>query len=393
MDAVGTIIIGGGIAGLACARRLHDRGHPFLLLTDRLGGRMYAGGAPAENFGATYVTSDYTATAPYVHRGRPIRIRDAWFWDRDRFVTFLHPRNLWHRRAIGALYARLIVFRKHLNQLRSHSPRECQLELLHHDALLERATEEPAVDFIARHGLEEVNEVFSGPIVTSTLFAETNEINTFYFLGALMPMLVPTYVADFSGSTAALTAGMKDQAVIERVTNLSPASDGRYLVSSERRQWLADRVVLATPPHNTRAFAPALDHAASDGVRERPSHVWHVAGRRKREFLPGKLIFLPTTGEPTVIYPLLPGRCDLLFTRSADCDLSTYYDDPQVVQHVAWKTAVVLSSRRWRCLVPRRNLYMIGDYNICGLEDSFRTGLFAANHILQSATERSPQAV
>ena len=35
-----TIIIGGGISGLACARHLHDANIPFVLIADRLGGRL-----------------------------------------------------------------------------------------------------------------------------------------------------------------------------------------------------------------------------------------------------------------------------------------------------------------------------------------------------------------
>jgi len=34
------VIIGGGISGLACARRLCDAKASFLLVTDHLGGRM-----------------------------------------------------------------------------------------------------------------------------------------------------------------------------------------------------------------------------------------------------------------------------------------------------------------------------------------------------------------
>jgi len=53
-----TIIIGGGISGLACARRLYDRGRPFLLITQNIGGRIRPSTTGAVNLGAYYVRSD-----------------------------------------------------------------------------------------------------------------------------------------------------------------------------------------------------------------------------------------------------------------------------------------------------------------------------------------------
>ena len=51
--------------------------------------------------------------------------------------------------------------------------------------------------------------------------------------------------------------------------------------------------------------------------------------------------------------------------------------------------AIQLSQREWRPLQPRRNLFTIGDYNVCGLEDSYLTGLFAANKIIEQVRRNS----
>ncbi len=69
---VETVIIGGGIAGLACARRLHDSQRPFLLITEDVGGRIRVSKDGAVNVGAYYVRSDYTHVNRFVDRGRRI---------------------------------------------------------------------------------------------------------------------------------------------------------------------------------------------------------------------------------------------------------------------------------------------------------------------------------
>src|SRR5690349_9560748 len=101
MPACETVIIGGGVAGLACARRLHRAGREFRLITDRLGGRMYANGGATRNFGATYLTRDYRHVGRFVDRGSRIRRRDCYFPDGDGLTTLFHPRNVKLARALA----------------------------------------------------------------------------------------------------------------------------------------------------------------------------------------------------------------------------------------------------------------------------------------------------
>ncbi|MBV8677119.1 MAG: FAD-dependent oxidoreductase [Planctomycetaceae bacterium] len=383
MRTYDTVIVGGGIAGLACARQLRAAGHDFFLVTDRLGGRMFANGAAMHNFGATYVTSDYRHIGRFIDRGRRVRWRDVFFHDGVRFLTIWHPSNLRHRRALLRLYARLIEFRGHLNRLRALSPRVCQAELLRDDPLLGRATREPAAEFVARNGLADLNATFVAPMVNSTVFTTFEQVNTFYYLAVLMPILLPTYLADFSRTIPRLTAGLCDRIGVERVVALETSPRGGFAVTTTLRDLRARNVVVATPAHNLRDFGTGLDPSwiGTDGVREIPIVTLHVRGRRRDEYRPEKLVFLRPDEAATVLIPLEPGL-DMLFAPTPEPDLAPYFEHHEVAARVRWKTAIQLSGACWRRLAPRPGLYTIGDYNICGLEDSYLTGLFAANRIV-----------
>lgn len=343
---------------------------------------MHAVGRPLRNFGATYITSDYRHVGRFVRAGRRIFMGEVSFWDGNDFVTILHPGNLRRLPAIGRLYWQLIGFRRRLNRLRAQVPRLCQAELLGRDPVLARAVREPAADFVRRHGLEEIDRIFAGPIVGSTVFCKTHEVNTFYFLACLMPILLPTYVADFSTALPALTAGYEGRILGEKAVLLEPEAGGVYTVATRTKIFRARHVVVATPARNTHLFCPGLDCAGAARAREISVCALYVAGRRKRTYPSGRIVFPRAGGAATVLMPAERDGTDLLFSPDAEPDLSEYYESYRVEGQVRWKTAIVLSGAEWRPLSPRKNLFTIGDHNICGLEDSFLTGLHAANRIV-----------
>ncbi|MCY7302897.1 MAG: NAD(P)/FAD-dependent oxidoreductase [Thermoleophilia bacterium] len=73
---VETMIIGGGIASLACAPRLHEEQRPFLLITEDIGGRIRPPADGRVNVGAYHVRSDYTHVNRFADRGRRIKRRN-----------------------------------------------------------------------------------------------------------------------------------------------------------------------------------------------------------------------------------------------------------------------------------------------------------------------------
>ncbi|MCL1593697.1 MAG: FAD-dependent oxidoreductase, partial [Actinomycetia bacterium] len=82
-----TIIVGGGVSGLACARQLHDAGRSFLIVTEDIGGRVRASADGSSNLGAYYVTRDYEHVGKFVDRGRRIRRSEIQRGRRDGSFT------------------------------------------------------------------------------------------------------------------------------------------------------------------------------------------------------------------------------------------------------------------------------------------------------------------
>ncbi len=329
------------------------------------------------NFGAAYITSDYRHLLQFADRAERVYLKDIYFFDGSRFITVLNPVNLKRARPLGRLYQLVIAFRRRLNRLRAGSAHTCQKALLESDPILQAYVEQPAVELVAQHGLEEVTEIYCGPMFYSTLFVPWTEANAFYFLANLFPIWLAVYTADLSQTAQRISEGYGDRIVRDKVVAVEQEGpEGPFIVESSEGRWRAEQLVMAVPNRNAASFFPLQGEP-----HDIPYCTIHVRGTRRTEYKPGKTVFLREEHPVRVLWRQRNG-VDIIFTPDPEPDLSAYYKDYDIVAAAAWKTAVQLNFGAFRPLQPSPNLFAIGDYNICGLEDSYLTGLFAANRII-----------
>ena len=84
----------------------------------------------------------------------------------------------------------------------------------------------------------------------------------------------------------------------------------------------------------------------------------------------------------SLVWKMASGLDQVNCTRP-DPDLSGVFARHEVVGRADWRTAVTVSGEEWAPARLERGLYLAGDYNIGGLEDSFISGLCAASQVLK----------
>ncbi len=368
-----TIIIGGGIAGLACARTLHDAGEDFLLLAKELGGRMQTS-PEGINLGASYVTEDYTNALRFIKKGEHISVNNCYFLNHEEYTTLLHWRIIPYIIPLLRLLALLNDFRKRIRRLRRGALHAQQIDLLHQDSVLLRYTKMPATQFVQKYSLEYLNRIFFSPLFTSTGFMSHEKANAFFYLFNLLPMVSRTYTADMRNTIALLAKGLP----IKITTVQTLHRKGRnYLVRSFDRTYEARNVVLALPYPAARKIWSSVPSPAHIN----PVYVFYVIGRRKKEFAGKKVVFFRQQHPIFILWEQRAGG-DIIFSKKAQLPWQKYYHHYRMVKRIFWDPAVMLSDEKW---VPQKlahGLYIASDYNMCSLEDCCIAGIYAANQII-----------
>lgn len=369
-----TVIVGGGIAGLACARRLHDEGRSFLLITEDIGGRIRPSADGAVNLGAYYVRSDYSHVEPYVERGRRIKRRDILRGADDGSFTRSDLPLLRHLPQTIRFVRLMREFRRHYEPFKRACLEVSQAEAIRADPLLHDLYREPAADFVERHRVGAVSRHYLEPAIRATGFTSLSELTAFTLLVGVLPMVVPMF--EYTFDLDALVAGFEQAVTLDSVTALSPTSDGFSIRARSGASIDAANVVVATP---SDVAARLLEL----GPVKRPisAHMLLVRGNLRRPWSTAPYSVFPP-GDEVFAIARQAGGSTLVSAATGEPDLTRIFSDGEVVEHHHWAPAFHLGGDALLECEQQPGLYLIGDHNVCDLEDAYLTGVYAASRII-----------
>jgi hypothetical protein len=379
-----TLIVGGGISGLACARTLHDAGKEFLLITKDLGGRIHAETAGGEvPHGTAYMCEDYLHMRMYTDKGSRDKKSAShyFFWNDKEFVSLLSWKNIIYLPKFLKLRKILKKFRQHINAYRNQMENSSLKELFEADEFLLHTWKTPAKDFIIENGFEDIDRIFVNPIVATTTYAESDEINTTYYLGMALPLVAKTWRADFTHTISKLTKGFENRLKIGEVTKITKTEAKSYLIITSVGNFEAKNVVLAAPQKALGHIYPNIPTPH----RQIAMHTLNVHGERQALFVDKPVVFLRSHDYNGIyaVFQMKPG-VDLVYSKQKNPDLGEFYTDYKIVKSVFWDPAMIVPDNTLIDQKIDNNLYLASDYNISGLEEAFLTGLSAANVIIKS---------
>lgn len=373
-----TIIVGGGISGLSCARRLHDAGRDFLLITKTLGGRMLSNECFCMDYGAAYMTEDYINILKYVEKREQLKLKDFFFFDGDKLINVFTLKNIKYIPKMAKFILILRKLRKHFLLYRIKAPYKSIEECFKEDPVLLKYWEMPAKDFIKKHGFEKLDELYGNPITAATAFIESDQVNTFYYIGMFFPAILKSWIVSFRYSVKKFTTGYENKIKIGSVIKVKKNKDGTFGVRSSVNNFTAKNIVFAAP-HKSLIDVYKLPKP----FIEQPAYVFHVTGTQK-DIYQGKkaVVFRPEHHDIFMLWTQKNGA-DIIYSRHSKPNFKQYYKTYRVIKRVHWNPGMIIPKDDFIKQNLEKNVYLASDYNLSLMEDSFLTGLYAANQIIK----------
>jgi len=368
--------VGAGVSGLACARTLRDCGADFIVLSENIGGRIHQSADGATPLGAFYVRADYDHVNRFATRGRRIRSRDTLRHDRTGAYTRWDRRLLTHPLQFARFAVLLIRFRRHYRRFKSRAVTVAQSEAIRSDPFLDRLYHQPASETIDQHGISDLAQAYIGPGLHGSAFVPLDRLTGFTMLLGSLPAIEPIY--EFTMRWDDFLGGFRDNITMAKVATIAETDHGYRVDAVDGRAWMADTVVVATNP------AEAQRLVGLDRINEPvTAHVFEIDGELRTSWRQARL-HLFGDDEPTLAILQQPQGPTLLCSQEPEPRFDHYFTQWNVLEHHWWEPAFNLVGDTLVDCEQEPNLYVIGDHNVCGLEDAFITGVFAANRIIHS---------
>ncbi len=369
-----TIIIGAGIAGLACARKLHENGKEFLVISENIGGRC---GEYSENgipCGAYFVMDNYQHFKKFIRIGRRICPSKIRFHGKKGAYTIWSRELLAHPFQLLKLIFLVYKFKRHYEKFKKKCETMPQTKAIKSDPYFHEIYNQNAKDFVKKHKITDLAESFIEYLLYGGCISPLHKCKANNFLWISLFVIIPSY--EFLFLKDEMIKGFKENIKIGSVAKISKEKDF-YSIKTKKKTFKSKNLVVATPPNTSQKLLNLKDMRKNNNC-----HIFHISGKVRKHYDNCMINFL--INDSTYVLAKQKDETFIFLTEKSNPRFEDYFYNYKIIRHKFWNPAFnMLGNVCWECKLDK-NLYLIGDHNATNLEDTFITGLYAANRIINS---------
>ena len=384
------LILGGGMAGISCARELYSQAREdldFAMITEQLGGNA-AFGPGNVSYGAYYVQDFYDQVKPLTTNLQNVR---AW----EGQVVEVGDRRI---DLFSCLFSReffdLMRFKKHLKGfLELYIEYKKRAGVVGQCAALEESRVLAGLHTIDAQswwdsqfsGGKHLKSLIAG-IAKGFTFSSLDQISALELLKYTLNIILPTFKFELNVSN--LTADFDGKVHIANIIRAIRRPDGRYLVETSSGDFAADYLVLALGAANDSFIASnGLGKSNVQNIgqqafgRDVGVTMYHLRGVARDDFSRGKYFGFTDSMSHNIcsISKEVDGTFLFYMREDRQEDLKTFFKSFQVIHRKHWPVAFRMGKRtEFKSEFIGKNIYQAGPLNIESLEDAYTSGQFVA---------------
>ena len=368
-----TVIIGGGIAGLACARQLQEHHQEFLLISKDIGGRIRTSEDGTVNYGAFFVCSDYNHVLPFVKIHRRIKLSDFCFHEDDTHFGYYSPQLMAYLPQLFKVKTLLHTFRKAFRRFRKSSETLSQKQAIEQDPFLFQLYMKNASDYIQEHHLQKGMNKYLSKGLYATTFSSVHNMNAFSCLQFLLPLVTPIYT--FTFLIEKMIEPFQKRILLSEVIGLQ-RKNNCYTIKHKTGNVQTRNVVIATD-------LPSMKSLTGITKTNTPvsTHMMHIRGTLKKRFTKKMYHLFSPPSNIQAIADNFDGTY-LLYYKHHQPTLDRLCTNAEILAQHEWNPAGSINGHTLIESNCGNGLYVIGDCNVAGVEESYITGLYAAHQII-----------
>lgn len=367
---IDTLIIGAGVAGLGCAHELQKHKKDFLIISETIGGRILESDENHINYGAYFVLSNYKHILPFVKKGEKLHPFFVEFHDSKRHFYHLFKMFDSPSQSFRLAYM-LLRFKSKYEWFKKQCEKRSQKEVIESDSTLKKLYLQTAYEFVKEKKILDIAQRFLAQGIYMCTFLPLSQISAFDFMRLCMGLILPAYEFVFLPEKA--TANFKDKILVDTVMQVKNGE----VTTKSRKRFKANNIVIATP---TPVAQKLLGFEKSKSGAN--AYVFHVAGLLKDKWKHGQFELFGSTSEVIFIRKQQDGTY-IFYSKTPNPKLELYFVDPEIIFEKHWEPAFNITGTELLACEQGSNLYLAGDHNVIGLEDSYISGMCAAHTLMK----------